>query len=99
VLGDMPGIAASDLDRMIDGVSTGRRHSYRARHAQWKARQSGAACRALFAAVASLQGDTGARHLVESGQAEVIDVELGEGGFVDVDTPEAMAYAGGALQD
>ena len=46
--------------------------------------------RALFPAVAKLEGDTGARHLVEAEGNPVIDVEIGEGAGVDVDTPEAM---------
>ncbi len=55
--------------------------------------------RALFAEVATLEGDTGARHLVEAEGPPVIDVEIGEAAFVDVDTPDAMARAGGVLQD
>lgn len=99
VLGDMPGIAASDLDRMITVFRrAGGTVIVRATH-NGKRGNPVLLPRALFAAVAGLEGDTGARHLVESGQAEVIDVELGEGASLDVDTPEAMAYAGGALQD
>jgi len=48
--------------------------------------------------VATLEGDTGARHLVEAESAAVIDIELGEGASIDVDTPEAMAKAGGVLR-
>jgi molybdenum cofactor cytidylyltransferase len=36
-----------------------------------------------------------ARHLVETSGMEVIDVELGEGASIDVDTPDALALAGG----
>ena len=54
--------------------------------------------RSLFPAVAQLEGDTGARHLVEAGDVEVIDVEIGPAAAVDVDTPEALANAGGILQ-
>jgi molybdenum cofactor cytidylyltransferase len=52
----------------------------------------------MFSDVAKLEGDTGARHLVESGAAEVIDVEIGAAAAVDVDTPDAMSRAGGVLQ-
>jgi molybdenum cofactor cytidylyltransferase len=55
--------------------------------------------RSLFAAVARLEGDTGARHLVEAEGQVVVDVEIGEGAFVDVDTPDALRQAGGLLQD
>ena len=57
-------------------------------------------CRApCFGAVAQLEGDTGARHLVEAGTMPVVDVEVGEAAAIDVDTPEALASAGGVLQD
>ncbi len=55
--------------------------------------------RSLFAAVSHLEGDTGARHLVEAEGLDVIDVEIGAGAFVDVDTREALVDAGGVLQD
>ena len=45
-----------------------------------------------------LQGDVGARHVIESGSVGVIDVEIGHAASVDVDTAEAMAEAGGVLQ-
>ena len=43
-------------------------------------------------------GDTGARHLVEAEGLDVVDVEIGAAASVDVDTPEALAGAGGVLQ-
>ena len=46
-----------------------------------------------------LEGDTGARHIVEQEGLAVIDVEIGAGASVDVDTPEALRMAGGVLQD
>jgi molybdenum cofactor cytidylyltransferase len=55
--------------------------------------------RSLFAAVALLEGDTGARHLVEAEGLDVIDVEIGQGASIDVDTREALEGAGGVLQD
>ena len=55
--------------------------------------------RSLFSAVAHLEGDTGARHLVEAEGLDVIDVEIGQGASIDVDTREALEGAGGVLQD
>ena len=55
--------------------------------------------RSLFPAIAHLEGDTGARHLVEAEGLDVIDVEIGEGASIDVDTREALEGAGGVLQD
>jgi molybdenum cofactor cytidylyltransferase len=51
----------------------------------------------LFDKVVRLEGDTGARHLIESSEAPVIDVDIGQGALLDVDTPEAVVAAGGVL--
>lgn len=99
LLGDMPGVSRSDLDRMIDAfVASGGRSIVRAAFAG-KRGNPVILPRALFAAVAHLEGDTGARHLVEAEGANVIDVDIGEGAFIDVDTPDTLASAGGVLQD
>lgn len=96
VLSDMPGITASDLDRLIEAfVAAGGRSIVRATHAG-KRGNPVILPRALFAEVEKLEGDTGARQIVESA-AEVIDVELGPAASLDVDTPEALAAAAGTL--
>jgi molybdenum cofactor cytidylyltransferase len=98
VLGDMPGISTDDLDRLIAAFRrSGGKAIVRATHAG-KRGNPVILPRHLFAAVAALEGDTGARHIVEAEGNDVIDVELGEAASVDVDTPEAMARAGGVLQ-
>ena len=99
VLGDMPGVASDDLDRLIDAFrKAGGNSVVRASH-QGKRGNPVLLPRALFAAIAHLEGDTGARHLVEAEGLDVIDVETGEGASVDVDTREALEGAGGVLQD
>ncbi|TRC94890.1 4-diphosphocytidyl-2C-methyl-D-erythritol kinase [Mesorhizobium sp. WSM4306] len=99
VLGDMPGISSADLDRLIDAFRRDGGHSVvRAAH---DGRRGNPVLlpRALFPAIAHLEGDTGARHLVEAEGLDVIDVEVGDGASIDVDTREAMEDAGGVLQD
>ena len=54
--------------------------------------------RSVFNAILQLEGDVGARHIVESAGRDVIDVEIGEAAHIDVDTPEAVAAAGGILK-
>jgi len=99
MLGDMPEVSAADLDRLIGAfVAAGGRSVVRATH-DGKRGNPVILPRTLFPAVARLEGDTGARHIVEAEGAEVIDVEIGIGASVDVDTPEAMKIAGGVLQD
>ena len=95
----MPGVASADLDRLIEAFAgSGGKAVVRASH---DGRRGNPVLlpRSLFAAVAHLEGDTGARHLVETEGVEVIDVEIGAGASVDVDTREALEGAGGVLQD
>ena len=99
VLGDMPGVASDDLDRLIEAFrKAGGNSVVRASHAG-KRGNPVLLPRSLFSAIAHLEGDTGARHLVEAEGLDVIDVEIGEGASVDVDTREALEGAGGVLQD
>ena len=99
VLGDMPGISPKDLDSLIEAFRRSGGHAVvRASHLG-KRGNPVLLPRALFAAVAQLEGDTGARHLVEAGGLDVIDVEIGQGASIDVDTREALEGAGGVLQD
>jgi molybdenum cofactor cytidylyltransferase len=99
VLGDMPDVSTADFDRLIAAfVAAGGTSVVRATH-NGKRGNPVILPRSLFSAVARLEGDTGARHLVESEGLAVIDVEIGEGASVDVDTPDALKSAGGVLQD
>ena len=95
MLCDMPGITSAALDRLIDAFcANGGTAIVRATHAGKRGNPVILPC-SLFGAVAELHGDTGARHLVESGRADVVDVEIGPAAAVDVDTAEALAKAGG----
>ncbi|TIX38118.1 MAG: nucleotidyltransferase family protein, partial [Mesorhizobium sp.] len=99
VLGDMPGVSSADLDRLIEAFRrSGGRSVVRAAH---DGRRGNPVLlpRSLFGAIAHLEGDTGARHLVEAGGLDVVDVEIGNAASVDVDTREALEGAGGVLQD
>lgn len=98
LLGDMPAVGSADIDRLVAAFhSAGGTSVVRATHGG-KRGNPVLLPRALFPAVATLEGDTGARHLVEGEGLAVIDVEIGEGASVDVDTPDAMRLAGGILQ-
>lgn len=98
VLGDMPGVSSADIDRLIDAFrKSGAKAVVRA-SCGGKRGNPVILPRALFAAVVQLEGDTGARHLVEAEGLDVVDVEIGPAAAVDVDTPEALQSAGGVLQ-
>jgi molybdenum cofactor cytidylyltransferase len=99
LLGDMPGLTSADLDRLIGAFEAASGEVIvRATH-NGKRGNPVILPRKLFPLVATLEGDTGARHLVEGEGLAVVDVEIGAGASLDVDTPEAMAAAGGVLQD
>ena len=99
MLGDMPGVTAAGLDRLIAAFAkSGGAAIVRATHGG-KRGNPVILPRALFHEILKLEGDTGARHIVESQSNPVVDVEIGAGASVDVDTPEAMLLAGGVLQD
>jgi molybdenum cofactor cytidylyltransferase len=53
--------------------------------------------RAFFPELMTVTGDTGARHILARHEEAVERVEIGAAAGVDVDTPEALAKAGGAL--
>ncbi len=99
LLADMPGITAADIRKLADVF---RDHAGAAIVRATALGQRGNPVilpKALFGEVEALQGDTGARHIVENSELEIIDVEIGEAARIDVDTPDALAAAGGVLEE
>jgi len=97
-LADMPNVTPDDFRRLIDMF---RRHEGRAviRASAGEFRGNPVILpKALVARIDELHGDTGARHLIEDGGLEIVDVDIGEAARIDVDTPEALAAAGGILE-
>ena len=97
-LADMPGVTSADFARLID---------------RFKAEEGAAIVRAvsdgkrgnpvilpksLFPAIARLEGDVGARHIIEKSGLPVVDVEIGSAAHLDVDTPDAIRAAGGTIK-
>jgi len=93
VLGDMPGVAAKDLERLIGTFDpeVGRAiivptySGQRGNPVLWAKR--------FFPELMALQGDVGARHLIGEHGEHVAEVELGRGVVADIDTPQALADA------
>ncbi|MCX7305407.1 MAG: molybdopterin-binding/glycosyltransferase family 2 protein [Hyphomicrobiales bacterium] len=99
LLGDMPAVSSQVMNRLLSAFrEADGRAIVRATH---DGRRGNPVLlpRALFGAVSQLHGDTGARHLVEAGMMPVVDIEVGEGAMIDVDTREALERAGGVIQD
>lgn len=97
VLGDMPGVAQGAIDAMLDAFArSGGQAIVRATDAG-KRGNPVLLPRALFAAIERIEGDTGARHLVEGAALPVVDVELGSAASLDLDTQDAVRLAGGNI--
>lgn len=98
-LGDMPEVTAAHIDKLVEAFVGQRGHAIvRATHAG-KRGNPVILPRTLFSAVAALEGDTGARQIVETSGFPVVDVEIGAAASLDIDTPEALVLAGGELAD
>lgn len=96
-LADMPEVKTGDINRMVDAFAgSGGKAIVRATNGG-KRGNPVILPRALFAEIGRLEGDAGARQLVETAPLEVIEVEIGPAASVDVDTPDALREAGGVL--
>jgi molybdenum cofactor cytidylyltransferase len=99
LLADMPEITTAIIDRLIE--------AFRARPAPAIVLPTIAGkrgnpvlwSRAFFPELMTVTGDTGARHILARHEATVERIEIGSAAGVDVDTPEALAKAGGALAE
>lgn len=99
LLGDMPEVASEHINRLIAAFAASDGSVVvRATH---DGRRGNPVIlpRRLFAGLVTLEGDTGARALIEAEEGAVIDVEIGQGASIDVDTPEALRQAGGIPRD
>ena len=98
VLADMPGISASDIIALKDKFAeTSGLSIVRATHGG-KRGNPVILPKSVFTLVDQIEGDTGARAIVESGSVPVIDVEIGSAASVDVDTPGSLKAAGGMIE-
>ena len=95
-LGDMPAVTSAVLDRIIAAFAPGPARivvptnaGKRGNPVLWS--------RHFFEALARIEGDVGARHLIGANAEAVVEVEIGPAAALDLDTPEAMAAAGGEL--
>ncbi|MGV8936820.1 MAG: NTP transferase domain-containing protein [Allorhizobium sp.] len=98
MLADMPGVTATDVATLISAFrAAGGRAIVRA-VADGKRGNPVVLPRMTFGALMKLEGDVGARQIIETSGLEVIDVEIGEAAHRDVDTVEAVLAAGGVLK-
>lgn len=92
LLADMPGVTTDIVDRLIeafrsDSIVVPTSEGQRGNPVIWSRR--------FLPELMAVTGDTGGRRIVEANPAAVIHVEIGSAVSLDVDTPEALAAAGG----
>ncbi|MBL4646068.1 MAG: molybdopterin-binding/glycosyltransferase family 2 protein [Rhizobiales bacterium] len=99
LLGDMPDISTQHIDLMIAAfnpaegreIIVATNQGKRGNPVLWSSR--------FFNALTQVQGDTGGRHLIGESSAFVHEVEIGDSASFDLDTPQALAAAGGQVGD
>ncbi|MBD8689372.1 MULTISPECIES: nucleotidyltransferase family protein [unclassified Rhizobium] len=97
MLADMPKITGEHLKQMIATFEHTERLAIVRAVADGKPGNPVILPRAMFEDLSRLEGDVGARDLIKASGLQIIDVELGSAALMDVDTPEAIASAGGIL--
>jgi molybdenum cofactor cytidylyltransferase len=91
-LGDMPGVGAPLLDRLIAAFSPIEGRSICVPTVAGKRGNPVLWARRFFPEMANLSGDSGAKHLIGEHADLVCEVEMaGEAAITDIDTPEALA--------
>jgi molybdenum cofactor cytidylyltransferase len=91
-LGDMPGVSAGLLDRLMAAFSPVEGRSICVPTVAGKRGNPVLWARRFFPEIAKVAGDTGAKHLIGEYADLVCEVEMsGEAAITDIDTPEALA--------
>ncbi|WP_431322343.1 NTP transferase domain-containing protein [Rhizobium sp. YTU87027] len=98
MLADMPGVSSGDLDALIRAFEQSSGHSIIRAVSRGKRGNPVIIPKSLFDEVMRLEGDVGARHIIETSGVPVVDIDIGDAAHLDVDTPEAVVAAGGILK-
>jgi molybdenum cofactor cytidylyltransferase len=99
LLADMPNVSASDITALARAYRKAGGKAIVRAVADGQRGNPVILPAATFEALKTLEGDIGARPVIESSGLAVIDVEIGAAARLDVDTPEAILAAGGILRD
>ena len=95
-LGDMPLVDAGLIDRLIDALQPDKGALIAVPAAEGRRGNPVLWSRRFFDELMTLDGDVGARHMIARHHETVVEVEAeGQGAFLDIDTPEALALARG----
>jgi molybdenum cofactor cytidylyltransferase len=97
LLADMPGVTSGVIDRLIDAFRARTQPAIVLPTMAGKRGNPVLWARAFFPELMTVTGDTGARHILGAHEEAIERVEVGAAAGLDVDTPEALAAAGGRL--
>jgi molybdenum cofactor cytidylyltransferase len=96
LLGDMPLVDSGLIDRLIEALSPDKGALIAVPAAAGRRGNPVLWSRRFFDELMTLEGDVGARHMVQRHAEAVVEVEVdGQSAFLDIDTPEALALARG----
>jgi molybdenum cofactor cytidylyltransferase len=90
MLADMPLITARDIDQMFAAFDQEEGRKIVVATANGKRGNPVLFDMSYRAELCAIEGDKGARQLIIAHGAEVVEVEIGRGALVDLDTPEAL---------
>lgn len=98
LLGDMPGLTTAHLDKLVEGfLAEGGASILRASDGNHRGNPV-IVPSSMFPELSRLEGDTGARVLIETSGLPIVDLDIGPAACLDVDTPEAVRAAGGVIE-
>ncbi|MAZ82443.1 MAG: 4-diphosphocytidyl-2C-methyl-D-erythritol kinase [Rhizobiales bacterium] len=98
LLGDMPKLEAAHIDLLLGAFEENDGEAIiRAADGDHRGNPVILPAR-LVPEIMKLEGDVGARALIEQSSLPVIDIDIGPAARIDVDTPEAVRAAGGRIE-
>ncbi|MGO7167986.1 NTP transferase domain-containing protein [Rhizobium leguminosarum] len=97
MLADMPGISTTHLDALISTFRNAGGGAVVRAVSRGKPGNPVILPRSLSQAVLGLEGDVGARDIIATSGLPVLDVDVGDAALLDLDTPEEVLAAGGAM--
>ncbi|MDV4154909.1 MULTISPECIES: nucleotidyltransferase family protein [Rhizobium] len=97
MLADMPGISTTHLNALISAFRNAGGEAVVRAVSQGKPGNPVILPRSLRQAVLRLEGDVGARDIIATSGLPVLDVDVGDAALLDVDTPDEVLAAGGAM--
>ncbi|MBY5694528.1 NTP transferase domain-containing protein [Rhizobium leguminosarum] len=97
MLADMPGISTTHLDALISAFRNSGGEAVVRAVSRGKPGNPVILPRSLNQAVLRLEGDVGARDIIATSGLPVLNVDVGDAALLDVDTPDEVLAAGGAM--